>query len=455
MASHRLGMKNGFLALYLWSALLIGLIVTTGAGGLGAQESQPLADVAGDPAADNRAEHLGALGVSSWHKAGFRGQGTAIAVLDTGFRGYRAQLGKALPERVTVRSFRKDGILEARDSQHGVLVAEVLHALAPQARLLLANWEPDDPQSFLSAVAWARQQGARILSCSLIMPSWSDGEGGGAVHEALQRLIGTGSDPGDMLFFACAGNTAQRHWSGRFQPDAFGLHQWSTGRTANGLRPWGEERVAVELYGPIASHYDLQVIDTQNRGVVGQATVRWGFAERLPALAPTRRRPNGGCAVVRFLPRTGHAYEIRLHGGWNKDPQDKFHLVILGGTLDQARYEGSIPFPGDGASVLTVGAVNWEGQRQDYSSCGPNSKRPKPDFVAPVPFVSACRERPFGGTSAAAPQGAALAALWWSRHPAWTPEQVRQAMRRAARDLGPPGHDCETGYGLIRLPHSE
>ena len=64
-----------------------------------------------------------------------------------------------------VRSFRADQNLEARDSQHGVLCAEVIHALAPQARLLLANWEPDDPNSFLSAVRWAREEGASIISC--------------------------------------------------------------------------------------------------------------------------------------------------------------------------------------------------------------------------------------------------------------------------------------------------
>jgi subtilisin family serine protease len=62
------------------------------------------------------------------------------------------------------------------------------------------------------------------------------------------------------------------------------------------------------------------------------------------------------------------------------------------------------------------------------------------------------RERPFTGTSAAAPLAAALAALWWSRHRDWTADQVRKAMRSAARDLGPPGHDWETGYGLIHLP---
>ena len=47
---------------------------------------------------------------------------------------------------------------------------------------------------------------------------------------------------------------------------------------------------------------------------------------------------------------------------------------------------------------------------------------------------------------------AALAALYWSRVPQGTAEQVRSALCKAARDLAQPGHDCETGYGLAVLP---
>src|SRR5437899_14698 len=90
-----------------------------------------------------RRRHLANLGVDSWHAAGYRGRGVKIALLDSGFRGYKRFLGTALPDRVTVHSFRGDGNLEAKDSQHGILCAEVLHALAPEAELLLANWEAD------------------------------------------------------------------------------------------------------------------------------------------------------------------------------------------------------------------------------------------------------------------------------------------------------------------------
>src|SRR5262245_33625428 len=47
------------------------------------------------------------LGVPEWHKAGQRGKGAKVAVLDSGFKGYRQALGKALPSQVVVRSFRK------------------------------------------------------------------------------------------------------------------------------------------------------------------------------------------------------------------------------------------------------------------------------------------------------------------------------------------------------------
>src|SRR5206468_2463415 len=116
---------------------------------------------------------------------------------------------------------------------------------------------------------------------------------------------------------------------------------------------------------------------------------------------------------------------------------------------------GSIAFPADAPQVVAVAAVNEDGQRARYSSCGPNSRRPKPDLSAAVPFASLWRPRPFTGTSAAAPQAAALAALCWGRHADWTANEIRTAMQRAAFDLAAPGHDFETGYGLIRLPRED
>ncbi|HLN26476.1 MAG TPA: S8 family serine peptidase [Gemmataceae bacterium] len=383
-----------------------------------------------------RSRHLAFLGADRWHAAGFRGQGIKVAILDSGFRGYRAFLGRALPEHVTVHSCRSDGNLEAKDSIHGILCGEVVHALAPDAELLFANWEPDRPDQFIEAVRWARGQGARVLSCSLIMPSWSDGEGGGPTHAALVELLTSHGGTADAVCFASAGNTAQRHWSGLFHDGAAHFHEWEQGRTENELSPWGNEPVSVELCWQAAGDYDLIVDD------------RTAHEEVARSLAQTERERV--CAVARFQPRPSHDYDVRvrLAGG----TPGMFHLVALGGYLQSTTSRGSIPFPADGPEVIAVGAVDAYGHRAPYSSCGPNSPWPKPDLVALVPFPTICRAQSFSGTSAASPQAAATAALWWSKYPNWAATQIRHALQASAHDLGPPGHDYETGYGLISLP---
>jgi hypothetical protein len=389
-----------------------------------------------DPRA-HRAAVLEHLGVPGWHAAGYRGRGFKVAILDSGFCGYRAHLGKALPARVQARSFRLDGNLEARDSQHGILCGEVVHALAPEAELLFANWEPDLPERFLEAVRWARGRGARVISCSVIMPTWSDGEGHGTVHEGLSRILGRGDRADDILFLASAGNTAQRHWGGPFRDGGDGWHEWAPGQTANAISPWGDERVSVELcwHGP--GGYEMVVRDTTEGREVGRSD------------APASTAGNH-CAVVAFTADSEHRYTLRVR---RVGPTaGSFHVVVLGGGLRYPVRRGSIPFPGDGPEVVAVGAVGADGRRLAYSSCGPNSPRPKPDLVAPVPFPSLWRSRPFAGTSAAAPQAAALAVLLWSRHPDWTPLHVRATLCSAARHAGTTRPNYDTGYGQIHLP---
>jgi subtilisin family serine protease len=392
----------------------------------------------------SREEHLKGLGIAAWHNAGYRGQGVKVAVLDSGFRKYREYLGRELPERLAAHSFRADGNLEAKNSQHGIRCAEVVHAYAPSAELVFVNWEPDAPETFLEAVRWAKEQGARILTCSLIMPSWSDGDGHGPVHTALAQMLGSGKDPRDLLFFASAGNTAQRHWSGSYRPGANGNHQWAPNIDSNDLRPWGGDELSVEMYWKDKADYDLVVTDRTRRMGVARSLARKNIERR--------------SAVARFFPEEGHSYALRVRrrvvAGRETVPQppSSFHIVALGGWLEYFTARGSIPFPGDGPDVISVGAVTAEGERLAYSSCGPNSSQPKPELVAPVPFFSPWTSRSFGGTSASAPQAAGMAALYWSRHPEWCPSQIRQELERTARDLGPPGHDYETGYGMITMP---
>ena len=387
-----------------------------------------------------RGELLRRLGVPAWHALGWRGRGLKVAVLDSGFSGYSDHLGAALPRSVKVHSFRFDGDLEAKDSQHGILCAEVIHALAPEAELMLANWEPEHPNQFLAAVRWARQEGARIISCSIIMPTWSDGEGHGRIHEELTRLLGPNDRDCGALFFASAGNTAQRHWGGPFQDDGDGYQNWQPDnerpQSENAIKPWGMERVSVELCCPVTSGYEVIVTDATIGRLVGR----------------TRSTNAGGTgnAVVSFMPQIAHDYRVRVRQV--KKGSACFHIVVLGGSLSYSTSCGSIPFPGDGPEVIAVGAVDLSGHRLAYSSFGSADEATKPDFVATVPFPSTWRPRPFSGTSAAAPQAAGLSTLVWSRHPEWTPLRLREVLREAARPCSARSPDRETGFGVIQLP---
>jgi subtilisin family serine protease len=381
------------------------------------------------------------LGVSSWHAAGYRGKGIKVAVLDTGFFGYRKFLGGVLPAQVEVKSFRDDGNLEATASQHGILCGEVVHAVAPDAELMFANWEPERADQFLDAVRWARSRGARVISCSVITPTWSDHEGHGPIHAALREILGEPGRRGSGLFFACAGNTAQRHWSGPFRDDGRGWHTWEHDGAPvrdNHIRPWGSDHVCVEL----SYHrgcYEVVVADAKSGDTVG--------SDRGPTVPGDDPLPH---SAVRFDPEAGRQYLVRVHRLQSRS--GPFHLVVLGGGLEISSRRGSIPFPGDGAEVVTVGAIDRGGARCVYSSCGSDEDGGKPDLVAPVPFPSAWRGRPFAGTSAASPQGAGLAAVLWSRHPEWPPRRVRDSLRNDALHNTKPTASWETGAGCLHLP---
>jgi subtilisin family serine protease len=386
----------------------------------------------------DRADHLSRLGVLAWHRAGIRGEGATIAVLDSGWRGYKEQVGKSLPAGLVARSARTDGDMEYKDSQHGILCGEVAHAIAPGARMLAANWDADRPESFLDAVRWAKAQGAKILTCSVLKPSWSDGEGGGPVHKKLAEILGDGSQPGDVLFFSCAGNTAQRHWAGNFDAGPDGYHRWSDKGPLNGVSPWGSERVFLEMcWSDPDAKYAVEVVDPDTGAPAPDVTYK------------TRTDPP---SVSARFNRTSFDQKYAVRVKQTAGRPGRFHMNSLYAYLTDCRLAGSIPFPGDGPEVITVGAINHDGARASFSACGPNSCRPKPDVVAPVPFGTYIRYYPFSGTSCATPQAAAVAALCWAKHPDWTAAQVRHYITTRTLDLGPPGHDNETGFGLVRLP---
>jgi subtilisin family serine protease len=66
-----------------------------------------------------------------------------------------------------------------------------------------------------------------------------------------------------------------------------------------------------------------------------------------------------------------------------------------------------------------------------------------PDLIVGGSYVR------LNGTSMATPHVAGVAALVRALHPEYSPEQVRQALRRSADDVGSPGYDTQVGHGRV------
>jgi serine protease AprX len=115
---------------------------------------------------------------------------------------------------------------------------------------------------------------------------------------------------------------------------------------------------------------------------------------------------------------------------------------------------GSLIAPADADSVISVGAVTFQGSVASFSSVGPTSDmRIKPDVVAPgVSVFCATRAgeatyQRANGTSLATPLAAGVAALVISARPELTPMQVLEAMRNTADNRDTP--DNRRGWGLV------
>jgi subtilisin family serine protease len=122
-------------------------------------------------------------------------------------------------------------------------------------------------------------------------------------------------------------------------------------------------------------------------------------------------------------------------------------------------------------NVLTVAAASAEGHAEPYSSRGPatdGDRQPlpwvKPDLAAPGTAIFSARANAasarssapeaqyyveMNGTSMAAPQVAAAAALLLDAHPSLAPQSVAAILTGTARDLDAAGPDAGTGYGML------
>lgn len=115
-------------------------------------------------------------------------------------------------------------------------------------------------------------------------------------------------------------------------------------------------------------------------------------------------------------------------------------------TSPERRY-----YPACYGTVIGAGAADGE-------QAAAFSQRHGVDVVAPgvnLPIVTtrnAAKPEYRSGTSYACAYVSGLCAEIVRQHPAYTAAEVRQALYAAAKDLGAPGYDADTGWGLVTAP---
>jgi len=393
---------------------------------------------------------LRAINVERLHRAGLTGKDVKIGIIDFGFQGYAAlERRGVLPRPAAQRAFNESGRMENGEN-HGTGCAEIIHAVAPDARLYLAAIDGREGQ-LLQAMRWlAEEQDVDIISFS----------GGGHVgpHDGtavMDRMVDDIVARTGVLWVNAAGNEGARHWSGEAADrDRDGVVELGGRWSGVAFRAGGDGVEALVNWddwgsgaGPAATQ-DIDAflfeVDPRSGGLRGPVAQsirpQRGRGSPFEFVRYPGARP--GRQFVLILRATRLTRPVTLHV-YNLAPPSAMHPVAK---------PGSIGIPATAESALAVGAVHVvEGRLEDFSSQGPTDDgRVKPEVSAPDNTVSrAYNDNRFPGTSAACPHVSGFAALLMQLHPSADRGELTRLVLRHVRPMGGRTPNNEYGAGHI------
>jgi len=379
------------------------------------------------------------IGATLMHNFDVQGQGVKIAIIDIGFGSMEYAISSGALAQEAVAQFTDYSGAGERQGNHGTAVALIVHEVAPKAQLYLM--QVGDEVDLENAVDEAIRQGVRIINHSVGWTNSNFSDGTGIFAEFAQRAQDAG-----ILWVNAAGNHSASHWTGRLLDE--NRNGWSDfpGGFDEALRIQAffgliEVNLTWDDWPTTSQDLDLYLYNSKGQLVASSSEWQTGSEAPVETLEYLVLEPDVFFVKV-LIRRAVKPLRIKLF-------TDGAH------PLQPSIPHGSLLAPADAAAVLSVGAIavdRWDsGPQESFSSLGPTSdERIKPDLTGPD-NVRNLLINPFAGTSAAAPHVTGAAALLLAQHPAWDVFQLRSALERLTRDLGPPGKDNAYGNGVLDL----
>jgi hypothetical protein len=143
--------------------------------------------------------------------------------------------------------------------------------------------------------------------------------------------------------------------------------------------------------------------------------------------------------------------------------QNEIYSVFRRGSIvvaasGNSRDEGNpINFPANMSHVLTVAATDRTDRAAFFSSSssGVDLAAPGVEIEAAVPLAfNATGYEQLDGTSFSAPMVSGATAWVWTARGSLKNTQIFDLMRWSARDVGAPGFDEDTGFGILDIPNA-
>ena len=400
--------------------------------------------------------------------SGLTGTGVNIGVIDVGLDSMATAQGNGdLPSNIEVNP----GGLGSGD--HGTASLEIIHDIAPGASLAFSSGSSS--LSFIESIEWLEYEafdgeGADVIVGIVHMygePYFEDGPAALSAADALER---------GAVVIVAAGNHAHLHYEGTFVDDGDGFHAFSPNEIALPYQaPSLSRNSSVTLqwndpYDGATTDYDLFVCPRGLRPTK--------FNIQNSVCATSNAVQNGDDRPVEAVSTNLGAFvDLFIHQHTAGDANYLELVVTRGGTIEQHGVpSGGIVGPAAVDGVIAVGAISSNyrdrNERKFYSNFGPSeiyfpnhTTRSKPDVVSVTDVSVSSRVSSgggfsgskFGGTSAATPHVAGIAALVLEAERLANPTSTRKEAADAvyetivetAVDIGESGTDSETGAGRV------